>query len=94
MQGQQQSLATYLTKLRMLLDAVRPALSGWDQLDITYRNLHPFYSDCIRMSDLRTLANLRRTEKEEEQRIHQNKAYRRPPLHDVADFPVVAYVDP
>ena len=46
-QGPNEDVATYFTKLRVLLDRVRPVIALNEQLDRAYRNIHPSYRERI-----------------------------------------------
>ena len=46
-QGPNEDVSTYLTKLRVLLDRVRPVFALTEQLDRAYRNMHPSYRQRI-----------------------------------------------
>ena len=57
-QGPTEDISTYLTKFRVLLDRVRPAIPLVEQLDRAYRNLHPSYRQRISRDQFTTFPKL------------------------------------
>ena len=93
-QGPTEDISTYLTKFRVLLDRVRPAIPLIEQLDRAYRNLHPSYRQRISRDQFVTFPELQKLGKRDEVRRLQDQAYKPPPTPDDSWFPRSAYVAP
>ena len=65
-----------------------------EQLDRTYRNLHPSYRQRISRDQFNSFPELQKLGKREEVRRRQDRAYKPPPPSDETWFPKSAYEEP
>ena len=90
-QGPNETISSFISNLRLLLDKVVPKMTLEAQLERTYRNLHPSLYRCIFREQFETFEELQILGQREEVRRKKEKTYRPPPTPEYALFPHFAY---